>query len=413
MLAKRNRVSPTILKTPIPNQLKYKRVEAELRQLVLTLPVGSKLPAERDLAISYNCNFLTVRKSLKQLVDDGTIVRRIGSGTFVARKSSEPNSPSGTDKNIGVLVVQEINAYANRLIQAIAHAGLEQQVHLRSSWIRDFSDQSLRVVEQLKSDGCVAVTLPWFPHQKIDEVRKFVLRSPLPISLPMPIPGLEKNSFVESGAFGGNSPTEDLCQYYLGLGHKRLAFIGPDTTNDVFLQKVLTSFVCFTSRENLPSPSGLVSAGAPAMDKLAERWKSYRGDLAILSYDDEHAIRFMTAMHKIGLNAPDDYAIIGYNDTEASRYSDPPLSSVRQNFNYIGEWLLKSALALSKNRLCQSSQDPKLQLLVRSTCGGKNHPEKLKTFQLPNVDLIIDSKGFPEPIVSDDEEEPLPAFSVS
>jgi DNA-binding LacI/PurR family transcriptional regulator len=143
------------------------------------------------------------------------------------------------------------------------------------------------------------------------------------------------------------------------------------------------------------------------MDKLAERWKSFRGDLAILSYDDEHAIRFMTAMHKIGLNAPDDYAIIGYNDTEASRYSDPPLSSVRQNFDYIGEWLLKSALGLSKNRVCQSSKDPKLQLLVRNTCGGMDHLDTLKTFQLPTIDLILDSKGLPEPVISEeDEEEP-------
>jgi len=40
------------------------------------------------------------------------------------------------------------------------------------------------------------------------------------------------------------------------------------------------------------------------MDQLAQRWKTFRGDLAIISYDDEHALRFMTAMHKIGLSAP-------------------------------------------------------------------------------------------------------------
>ncbi len=68
-----------------PTQLKYQRVEAEIRQFAQTLPLGAKLPAERDLAVSYECNFLTVRKALKRLVDDGTIVRRVGSGTFIAR----------------------------------------------------------------------------------------------------------------------------------------------------------------------------------------------------------------------------------------------------------------------------------------------------------------------------------------
>lgn len=356
----------------------------------MTLPTGSKLPAERDLAISYECNFLTVRKALKQLVDDGTIVRRIGSGTFVARKGGGPNGGMSAEKQVGVLVYSNGNAYANRIIQAIAHAGLEQHVHLRSSWIRDFSDHGLRVVEHLKSDGCVAVVLPWFPHELSQAVKEFVLRSPLPVSLSLPIPGLEKNCFVETAAFGGNSCTDDLCRYFLDLGYRHIAFVGPDAKNDIFLQKVLTTYVCFTSRENLPTPSGLVGSGAAAMDKLADRLKAYRGDLAVLCYDDEHALRFMTAMHKIGLNAPEDYSIIGYNDTEASRYSDPPLSSVRQNFEYIGKWILKNALALSEGRICQSSKDPKLQLLVRSTCGGRLNRKTLDAEHYPQLDFLFD-----------------------
>ncbi len=63
-------------------------------------------------------------------------------------------------------------------------------------------------------------------------------------------------------------------------------------------KKRLSAYVCYASRENLPNLCGLVGPGAQAMDHLAERWKEYKGDLAIISYDDEHALRFMTAMHK-------------------------------------------------------------------------------------------------------------------
>jgi len=67
----------------------------------------------------------------------------------------------------------------------------------------------------------------------------------------------------------------------------------------------------------------------------------------------------MTAMHKIGLSAPEDYCIVGQNNTDASHYSDPPLSTVAQSFDYIGQWLLTSAIALSKGEVCQSDETPR------------------------------------------------------
>jgi len=375
-------------------QLKYQRVEAEIRKFAETLPLGAKLPAERDLAVSYDCNFLTVRKALKRLVDDGTIIRRVGSGTFIARHPSEASTPTALkDNRIGILVYQGSNAYAYRVLQSMAHASIEQNLDLRSVWVRDLGDEALAQVNQLKKDHCLALTLPWFPHERVEEVRAFVNRSPLPISLPLVISGLEKNCFERTDIFGGSSTTmtiEDICRYYKALGHERVALLGPDSANDLILQRKISSYVHYTSRENTSSLCGLVGTGAHAMDQLAARWKDYRGNLAIISYDDEHALRFMTAMHKLGLTAPKDYAIIGYNDTEGSRYSDPPLSTIHQNFDYIGHWLLKSAHALGQGTVCQSSKTPRLKMLVRESCGGRERITDSFCAQFEHIDIAID-----------------------
>jgi len=391
-----------------PPQFKHKQVEAEIRQLAQTLPIGARLPAERSMATSYGCNFLTVRRALKELVDDGIVVRRIGSGTFVARHSTGSGDDVRRAANrIGVLVCQGGNAYAYRVLQSIAHAGLEQKVELRSSWVRDFCDDGLSQAKLLEQEGCVAITLPWFPHDRIDEVRTFVRNCPLPVSLPLVIPGLEKNSFEQQEVFGGSLQVaaEMLCGYFHELGHRRVALLGPDSATDVVLQKVLSAYACYTSRENLPNFCGLVRPGAQAMDQLADRWKAYRGDLAVISYDDEHALRFMTAMHKIGLSAPADFQIIGYNDTEASEYSDPPLSTIRQNFDYIGYWLLKSALALARGEIEQSTRLPRPQMLVRATCGGLGKINDALRAKLPNLDIITDEAVAPAASAA----APLPA----
>jgi hypothetical protein len=353
------------------------------------------LPAERDLAVSYECNFLTVRKALKRLVDDGTIVRRVGSGTFIARHPEENAGNSGSGRaRMGVLVYQDSNPYAYRVLQSIAHASIDLKVDLRSIWVPNFGSDALAQVSLLKKDNCVALTLPWFPFEKLDEVRKFVLNCPLPVSLPLIIPGLEKNCFEREDIFGASSTTmtiADICRYYKALGHERIAFLGPDSTNDLILQRKISGYVHYTSRENLQSICGLVESGAQAMDQLADRWKPYQGNLAIVSYDDEHALRFMTAMHKIGLHASKDYCIVGYNDTEGSRYSDPPLSTIHQNFDYIGHWLLKSAHALSKGQVCQSSRTPKLKMVVRDSCGGREKITDAFCSQFEYIDIAVDN----------------------
>ena len=366
-------------------------MEAEIRQLAQTLPVGARLPAERSMAASYGCNFLTVRRALKELVDDGIVVRRIGSGTFVARHEVDPRTVRPSVARVGVLVCQAGNAYAYRVLQAVAHAGLAQGVELRSGWVRDFAEAGLAQAKLLEQEGCVAITLPWFPHDRIDEVRTFVRNCPLPVSLPLVIPGLEKNSFEKQEVFGSSLQVaaETLCEYFHELGHRRIALLGPDSATDVVLQKVLSAYACYTSRENLPNFCGLVRPGAQAMDQLADRWKAFRGDLAVISYDDEHALRFMTAMHKIGLSAPGDFQIVGYNDTEASEFSDPPLSTIRQNFDYIGHWLIKSALALARGEVDQSTRLPRPQMLVRATCGGLGQIDDAFRGKLPNLDIIM------------------------
>jgi DNA-binding LacI/PurR family transcriptional regulator len=407
----------------VSKPLKYQSIELELRKFAETLPLGAKLPSERDLAISHDCNFLTIRKALKSLVDDGSIVRRVGSGTFIAKHFTDPNASLRTAHNrIGIFVYQGSNAYAYRILQSFAHASIEQETDVRSIWVRDFGDQALVQASMLKQDGCIALALPWFPHEMVEEVRRFVLACPLPVSLPLVIPGLEKNCFEQHDIFGASSALgtmEDTCRYFQALGHQRIALLGPDSPSDPVLQRRISSYVHYTSRENLPSLCGLIAPGAGAVDQLAERWKAHRGDLAIICYDDEHALRFMTAMHKIGLNAPDDFAIIGYNDTEGSRYSDPPLTTIHQNYDYIGHWLLKNALALAHGSVCQSSKTPRLKILVRDTCGGRGKITPEFQSQFHHIDIVDDHSRVLRdpfstvPIPAEEIQEAVPGASIA
>ncbi len=44
---------------------------------------GQRLPAERDLAVYFDASRTTVREALRRLEEDGLVIRKVGSGTFV------------------------------------------------------------------------------------------------------------------------------------------------------------------------------------------------------------------------------------------------------------------------------------------------------------------------------------------
>ena len=52
---------------------------------------NQRLPAERDLAAHYGASRSTVREALRLLEDEGLVVRKVGSGTFVHNPSASAN----------------------------------------------------------------------------------------------------------------------------------------------------------------------------------------------------------------------------------------------------------------------------------------------------------------------------------
>lgn len=48
--------------------------------------VGERIPAERELANQFSVSRMTLRQAIQELVDEGILERRVGSGTFVANR---------------------------------------------------------------------------------------------------------------------------------------------------------------------------------------------------------------------------------------------------------------------------------------------------------------------------------------
>lgn len=67
-------------------------IELYLRNSILNsdFKIGDKLPTERELAVRFSANRSVVRGALSELVKEGIVHRRSGSGTFVSEKGTPP-----------------------------------------------------------------------------------------------------------------------------------------------------------------------------------------------------------------------------------------------------------------------------------------------------------------------------------
>ena len=74
----------TVVGAPDASEPKYYAVKRHLLEFIGSLEPGSAVPTERELATDMLTSRTTVRQALSELVVEGRLVRRQGSGTYVA-----------------------------------------------------------------------------------------------------------------------------------------------------------------------------------------------------------------------------------------------------------------------------------------------------------------------------------------
>ncbi|MDP9814428.1 DNA-binding LacI/PurR family transcriptional regulator [Spirilliplanes yamanashiensis] len=105
-------------------------------------------------------------------------------------------------------------------------------------------------------------------------------------------------------------------------------------------------------------------SGADAMRQLLER--DPRVD-AVFCASDLMAHGAIAVLKQHGRRVPDDVSIVGFDDIEISKYSDPALTTVRQPSADIGKAMARQMLHLIKGEVVSSSLVLPTELIVRAS----------------------------------------------
>lgn len=92
------------------------------------------------------------------------------------------------------------------------------------------------------------------------------------------------------------------------------------------------------------------------------------GATAIVAGSDVMALGAIHAAREAGLDVPGDISVVGYDDTELMAYTDPPLTTVRQQVEPISEHAVEVLMAQVAGQACgPGSLDVRPELVVRAS----------------------------------------------
>jgi len=102
----------------------------------------------------------------------------------------------------------------------------------------------------------------------------------------------------------------------------------------------------------------LAAAGGPVPDPVRGDWSAASGHrvaaamlaagavTAVFSANDQMALGVLRALAESGRRVPDDVAVVGFDDIADAAQFLPPLTTVRQDFDVLGEQAVRSLVAL-------------------------------------------------------------------
>jgi alanine racemase len=256
---------------------------------------------------------------------------------------------------IGILTPQGLdviftNPYFGEFSAGVATAA--EAAGMAIQFISPLHGSLTRAVDRASVDGIVAVGLG-AGHPEVGQIR----RSGLPFVV-VDSTALSDEPGVEVDDEGG---ARLAAQHLVDLGHRAFLVIGIEPPSaaaamepDGVTAKRLSGFRAVLAAVGVELPDEAIVVGPASMeggiDAFGRAWTAGVRPTAVLAMSDAMAIGAMRAARELGLSIPADLSIVGFDDVDVARYTDPPLTTVHQPIRRKGEEAVRLLLGGGRQR---------------------------------------------------------------
>ncbi|MEI8246447.1 MAG: GntR family transcriptional regulator [Lentisphaerota bacterium] len=339
----------------------------------------SKLETELDLAKRFSVSVGTIRNAVNCLVEDGFVVRRQGSGTYVVENipltgfknlKSTPG-PSGLYHRIGLCVHNdEFHMGIVRGVENIMYfAGFQVIVSfLAMEIVNDV--KKLNDLMEVKVDGIITLSPELYTYNSTTEYEDVLKKIRNLVIVGSNIEDDDLKTVATDDVEGALQ----AVRYLISLGYRRVVHLrGPEKVSNANERE----------RGYLKALSECPDADAPMIFKtkgynqaggyaqMNEVLKKYdHKPLAVFCANDYIAAGAYQSILEHGLKIPEDISVIGYGNTQTGITVKPQLTTVCQNPEDMGRLAAEKLLKMIYRHVAEIPHSKIIPwLLIRNSCG--------------------------------------------
>ncbi|MBI4927334.1 MAG: LacI family DNA-binding transcriptional regulator [Anaerolineae bacterium] len=268
----------------------------------------------------------------------------------IAELNYQPNRAARslvTGKSNAIHVVV-FDMYNLRMIPSMEYAAHENGFQFRLTGLHGNVPtkelgQKLYEITTSQIDGVILV-LPWVTIT--DEELQRMMRG-IPYVIVGCSLGYETNSVLVDQQHGTRLAVEHLLE----LGHRKIAAINGSVDHYYDARLRRATLLEVLEEHNLKlvaeeTGNFSIQSGFDAARRLLEKDPGFT---ALFCANDEMALGAIRAIKDCGLRVPEDISVVGFDDQYFAGYCDPPLTTIRQDFEALGAHSFQQLLSLLKD----------------------------------------------------------------
>ena len=299
---------------------KYILVENHIKQAIKKKQLVDKLPGERTLALQLGVSYMTVRKSIENLVSQGVLFKVPTKGTFVNHKKVQRRR----NRTIGYFLDASMIAGISSPYYSLIFNAIEKVARKEGYSLVYFSDNNVDNLSRTldKVDGVIATCFP--------RIESIILK--IKQSVPVVVidnSAADKN--IPSVIIDNFNADVDSVDYAYSLGHDKIGFMTGLEDSDIGKSRY-AGYQYGLSKNNLTFDENLVFRGNYSYEagiEGAEYFLTLKElPTALICANDAMALGAIRRFSKEGIKIPQDISIIGFDDIEVASQIVPALTTI-------------------------------------------------------------------------------------
>ena len=331
-------------KSPVP---KYFQLQTWLQDRIEQgyYATNEKIPTEVELVKLSGLSRATVRQALRNLEQDGYIVRKKRVGSFVLKiEKDTKNIPT-----VGILIPDIRSGYAPILARGAEDEATKNNISLILCNTDDLLSQAKYHIDRLinlKVSGVIYVPVAASDKDNLQIIKK-LRRKNIPVVLADR--GIQDSEIdiVTTNNFEGS---RQITQYLINKGHERIAFL----SNKLYSTERLRydGFISKMKEANINQDPAITILDKGAFNvnrylthvhKILKNKKKFT---AVYAGHDRIALLFYSAAKNMGLSVPEDFSLVGYDNMPLTTIS---LTTMHQPIYEMGQESVRLIIARINN----------------------------------------------------------------